>query len=211
MDPVTSDLLQDLVVTAITGKTGAADRVYSPRTWPTKVDGGPIILVQSPKEHWQGMGRSGGPQFTSIITMRVIGRLTGAAAAGDPGAQAVLAAVGVLARQIAVAVINDYALKRVVQAFASVDVVNGVSTEGERPVGEVVMEFGLEVYMGPEDFAPTVCSPIEQLAVYADLVNVFSPTGVFNGTPFAAAAAPPPRTSGPDGRAEGASLTDLPQ
>jgi hypothetical protein len=208
---VTADVLQDLMVTALTGATGAGARVYAPRDWPTKTDDMPILLVQSPRERKEGLGRSGAPQFTVTTTIRVVARVTAPAQTGDRGAQAALAAIGVLQRQIEVAAINSYELRKAIQQFTSVDVVTGVKSDAELHIAELVMDFALEFYQGPEDFAPIASSPIEQLALYADLVNVFSPTGVFAAPPFAGQATASPRTSGPDGRPEGAVLIDLPQ
>jgi hypothetical protein len=166
------------------------------------VPGTPILMVQSPTEHKQGMGRSGGPQFTCTTTIRVVGRLSGRGADENAVTMALLAALGVLQRQVEVAVINDYDLRRAIQQYASVTITSGVSRDGEAWTGELVMDFALEFYQGPEDFAPIDGDVILELAVFADLVNVFSPLGVFNDTPFPDVATSPARQSGPDGRAE---------
>lgn len=209
---VTSDVLQGLMVTALLGATGAGARVYAPRDWPTTADEMPILLVQSPSEHKQSLGRSGAPQFTVTATIRVVGRLTAKASAGDAGAAAALSAVGVLQRQIEIAVINNYDLERQIQQISSVAVTNSVTTDAELHIAELVMDFALEFYQGPEDFAPIAATPLEELAIYADLVNVFSPTGTFVGAePFAAGINPAPRTAGPDGRPEAKALIELPQ
>jgi hypothetical protein len=212
MTAITSDVLQGLMVAAMMGATAAGTNVFAPRDWPTDTSEMPILLVQSPSEVKENAaGRSGPPQFTVTTTIRVVGRVTAKAQTGDAGAMAALAATGVLQRQIEVAVINNYALRRAIQQFSSVTVKNGVSAEGEQHIAELVMDFALEFYQGPEDFAPNPSSVLEQFAIYADLVNVFSPTGTFAGTPFAGQAHPSPRTSGPDGRAEGAAVINIPQ
>lgn len=208
---VSSATLQALVTAALMGKTAAGARVFTPRTWSTASEDMPLLLVQAPKETKTSLGRSGAPQFTCVTTIRVIGRVYVLAEAGDAGAAAALAAAGDLQRQIEVAVINDFALHREVQNFAGVEVVTGVSKDAEQVFGETILDFALEFYQGPEDFAPIDGDPILELAIYADLLNVFSPTGVFDETPFAADATPPPRTSGPDGRLEGVALIILPE
>lgn len=208
----TSDTLQALMVAVLTGSTAAGDQVFAPRDWPTTPIETPILLIQSPTEHKESLGRSGAQQFTTTITIRVVGRLTGKAETGDAGAAAVLAALGVLQGQIERAVINSYDLTRAIQQIAAVDVQNGVKADAELHLGELVMDFHLETYEGPEDFAPIAATPIEEMAIFADLVNVFSPTGTFDPAlePFTAAR-PAPRTEGPDGRPEASQLTTLPQ
>lgn len=223
MTAISASVLQGLLVAALVTQTPAAEwktmaqaNVYDPRTWPTTLGAMPIILVDTPKETKRGMGRSGGPQFTCVATVRVVGRVTAKASAGDDNAAgACLAAAQLLERQIEVAVVNDYDLKLVVQQFASVEVETAVRRDGEVLFGETVMLFGLEYFQGPEDFAPNPFSDLEEIALYADLVNVFSSSGDFTGdphaTPFVDQAADPPRTQGPDGRAEGAVIVTLPQ
>lgn len=208
-----SAALQDGVVEAIrTGPTAAGANVYSPRTWPTKPDVMPIVLVQSPTEEKTSLGRSGASQFNVVTTVRVVGRVYAKVAGDDAAAVAALAAVGVLQRQIEVAVINNQDLRALgVQQFSFVRIVTQVKTEGEFTFGELVMDFGLEFYQGPEDFHPLASDPMAEIAIYADLVNVFSPSGTFDETPFAADATPEPRTEGPDGRPEGMALIILPQ
>jgi len=207
----TAAQLGELMIAAITGETAAMGSVYSPRTWPTTLGAMPAVLVQSPRERKESLGRSGGPQFHAVIVIQVVGRITGRAEASDAGAVALLGALGLLQRQIETATINNYALQRAVQQIVSIDITSGVNTEGDQPVGQLVMDYAFEVYQGPEDFAPIDATPIAQMAIYADLVNVYSPTGDFDGTPFAAAANPSPRTAGPDGRAEAGVILDLPQ
>lgn len=214
---VTADTLQDLIIAALITQddqghypTGLAANVFAPRDWPITSDEMPIGLLQSPSEHKQSLGRSGAQQFTVNATFRLVVRVSGKAQAADAGAAAVLAVLAVLQRQIEVAVINNYDLELQIQQIASITVTNGVSKDGELHFGELVMDFDLEFYQGPEDFAPIAATPMDELALYADLVNVYSPTGTFDAglEPFDAAL-PSPRGSGPDGRPEGLLLFDL--
>lgn len=216
---ITSDSLQALMVAALTRQddaghypTGAADKVYAPRDWPTVASLMPVILVQSPTERKTGMGRSGAPQFTVTTTLRVVARVYALADTGDSGAVAALAATSVLQRQIEVAVINDYDLRASIQQYTTIEVTNEVKRDGEMHFGELVMDFSLEFYQGPEDFAPIVSDAIAELAIYGDLLNVFDPTGTYDPDlePFDAAT-DAPRTEGPDGRPEISALIELPQ
>lgn len=199
----TADQLQDATVAALTAKAGVGDNVFSPRTWRTVVEDEPILLVQSPKERKESLGRDA-PQFTTTVTIRVVGRLRRKSSGDDDrtGA-AVLVALGVLQRQVERAVINDYDLYRLIQQVAHVDVVSDVKSEGGYVHGELVMDFGLETYQGPEEFGEVEADEIVNIATFLDLVNVFSPDGAFDETPFPDSVTPFPRTAGPDGRLEG--------
>lgn len=213
MTAVTDLSLHGVVADCIVeGPTMAGANVFRPRDWPTKPDVMPIVLVQAPREKKVGKGRGGYTIFETVVTVRVIGRVYAKAGAGEAGAIAALAAVGLLKRQIEVAVIEHPALRAAgVQAFLEVRSVTDVKAEGEFHFGELVMEFDLECVQGPDDFHAIEEDPMAEIAIYADLINVFSPTGTFNGTPFAADAEPDPRTSGPDGRPEGMALITLPE
>lgn len=215
-DVVTDDILQQGMVDAITGHTAALNNVFSPRSWPTAAGVMPIILVQSPSEEKLSLGRSGASQFTCVTTVRVVARVYAKEGSGDAGAKAALAAVAVLKRQIEVAVLNNQDLRDLgVQQFKRVRSISDVKSEGEVSFGELVMDFDLEFYQGPEDFHPLASDDFNELAIYFDLLNVFSPSGDFEGdpqaTPFAADAVPAPRTTGPDGRAEAAAIIPLPE
>lgn len=212
MNIVTSGVLQNLVAAALAGKTAVGANVFTPRTWPTTADEMPIILVQSPRETKQNSnGRTGPAEFFVTTTIRVVARVSAKAGSGDAGAVAAEFAVGLLQRQIEIAVINDDALRRAIQKFSSVEIETGVKSEGGLVFGELVMDLALEFYQGPEAFAPVVGTQFDELALYVDLLNVFSPTGVFADTPFPGSATDPPRTSGPDGRAEGMILIGVDQ
>lgn len=210
---VTDDILAGLVADAIRdGATLLGGNVFVPRTWPTEPDGMPIGMVQSPTEEKTSLGRSGAVQFNCVTTVRFVGRVFAKVAGNDQAAIAALAAVGALKRQVEVAVLGNQALRDAgLQKFSWVRSVTDVKTEGGYTFGELVMDFGLEFYQDWSDFHPLDADPFDQVAIYADLINLFSPTGAFDGTPFADEANPSPRTEGPDGRAEGAALITLPQ
>lgn len=202
--------VQELMVEALLGKTVAGNNVFTPRTWPTVAGAMPIILVAPGKETKISKGRSV-PMFDVFGVVRVTGRIFAKADAGNAGQVAALAAAQTLQRQIEVAVINAYALRSAIQSFAKIETVVQVAKEGDLIFGEVVIDFGLDVFQGPEDFHPTDGDPIDELAIFADLINVYSPTGAFNETPYAGDAVPAPRDRGPDGRAEAVSIVSLPQ
>lgn len=213
MSAVTSELLQGLILAAVSAvdATAVGANWSAPRDWPTAPQDMPIGMVQSPSEHKQSLGRSGAQQFTVTSTIRLVVRAWSKATAGDLGAAAVLSVLGVIQRQIEIAVINSFDLTQVIQQITAVRVQNGVSADADRHMGELVIDIDLEFYQGPEDFAPIAASPFSELAIYADLVNIFSPTGTFDSAlePFTSATASP-RTEGPDGRPEAKALIELP-
>jgi hypothetical protein len=207
--PVTVDAVEDLVVAALQqpGRLPNTVTIAYPRDWKTPPALMPLVMVQSPRDASASLGR-GAPQFITTATISVVGRIWAKANTGDAGAAAAKAAVDVLLQQCRVAIINDFDLFRVVQQCAAMRSVSQVKAEGEYHLGEFNLELDLEFYQASEDFQPVAADPIEEFAVYADLVNVFSASGDFTGdpeaTPFVDQAEPPPRTAGPDGRAEGA-------
>lgn len=213
--PVTTDVVEGLVVAALQAPARIPNgiTISYPRDWKTPAALMPLLMVQSPKEESRSLGR-GAPQFITTATVSIVGRLWSKASAGDAGAAAVKAAADVLLQQVKVAVINDLDLFKVIQQVVAMRSVSQVKADGELHLGEFNLELDLEFYQASEDFQPVATTPIDELAVYADLVNISSPTGDFTGdpqaTPFVAQAVPAPRTEGPDGRAEGAAIITLP-
>ncbi len=57
---------------------------------------------------------------------------------------------------------------------------------------------------------PPATVDVTTLTVDTDLTNIFDPTGTYPNPPFPSAVTPEPRTSGPDGRAEGGLSFTLP-
>jgi hypothetical protein len=212
-DPITSDALQALVVAGLLGPdpvppavkvwpTAAQNKVFAPRDWPTAKDLYPCILVQSPKEVKDAVGQSGVPQFNVSSVIRIVARVASVASTGDAGAMLCLTALGVIQRQIEIAVINYTPLMLCLKRIGKVEVVNGVKADGEGHLGEVVLDFTLEFYQGPDAFAPIDGPTLAEIAIFGDLINVFDPTGAYEGSPFPDSVLPAPRASGPDGRAE---------
>lgn len=108
--------IRALVVAALQGKTSAEDRVYSPRDWPTTEDMYPVILVQTPMDVKDSLGRNA-PQFNTVTTVRITGRLQELDGDSDDGAAKAEAALETLREQIERAVINSYDLTRQTQQF----------------------------------------------------------------------------------------------
>jgi hypothetical protein len=210
----TTDTVQTAIVAALVGKTGAGDQVYSPRDWPVDLAAllTPMLMVQSPREHKESQGPNA-PSYDVTATIRVVGRLTLKATANGLQAGVILAALAALQRQIEVAVINDLALYRIISEIVSVDTATEVKSEGNQPIGELTMDFVCKFYQGPEAFAQPTLTPIEELAIFGDLVNVFDPNGTYPPPEdgFTYPVADPPRESGPDYRAEIGAVVEIEQ
>jgi hypothetical protein len=211
---MTSDDLVKLLAELLTGATGAGNNVYAPRDWPVSYPETPYLLLQTPRETKTSRGNVGGPQFVTIATVRIEGKITSKAILDDQnaeqGAKVVQDALALLKRQVELALIGNAALMQNIQKIARVETITRVVSESARHVGEMLMDWDFEYPEDPEDFAPTVSKPLEQFATFADLINVFDTTGEYT-PPMDYTPTDAPRTSGPDGRAEASIITDLPQ
>ena len=146
--------VRQLVVAAILGKTDAENRVYSPRDWPTTEEMYPVILVQTPIEEKQSLGRNA-PQFNTITTVRITGRLQELDGENEnDGANKAELALERLREQIERAVINSYDLTRQTQQFVRVRSTIDLDSAGEGHLAQLLMELDIEYYQGPEDFYP---------------------------------------------------------
>lgn len=180
--------------------TAAGAQVYMPRDWPLAPNGLPTILIYWPEEEKDSLGPNA-PAFDVLVTIRLVARVLSLPGKGDAGATAALAALGVIKRQIEVAVINNYALYRLISEIQKIHTRAEVKDNGEQHVGELTMDMVLKYAQGTGDFAPILTSPVGEIAIYADLLDVADPSGTYS-PPFAYPVTPEPRTEGPDGRVE---------
>lgn len=163
--------IRQLVVDALREKTNAGDRVYSPRSWPT-VDGDyPCILVQTPFEHKKSLGRNA-PQFYTVTTVRVTGRLQEFDGDKNDGAQKAEEQLEQLREQIERAIINSYELTRQTQQYLEVRSQIDIDAGGEGHIAQLLMDFDIEYYQGPEDFYPIESVPLEGVDI-----NLSQPEG----------------------------------
>ncbi|OAT41360.1 putative ATP-binding protein [Hafnia paralvei ATCC 29927] len=159
-----ASIIRELVVDALVGKTDAFDRVYSPRNWPTSGPDYPVLLIQTPFDEKQSMGRNA-PQFTSVATVRISGRVEAFDGEIDDGAVRAEAALEELREQVERAVINSYELTRQTQQFKHVRSVIDVNAAGEGHTGQLTYEIDIEYFQGPEDFFPITATPINEMAI----------------------------------------------
>jgi len=157
--------IKSLVIGALTGKTDAGARVYSPRDWPTSEDMYPVILVQTPFDVKNSLGRNV-PQFTTVTTVRVSGRLQELdELEEDNGAVKAEEALEQLREQIERAVINSYELTRQTQQFLQIRSTIDISAGGEGHTAQLLMELDIEYYQGPEEFYPVETTPLEGIDI----------------------------------------------
>ncbi len=154
-----------LVIETLKNKTDAADRVYSPRDWPTTADMYPVLLVQTPIDVKNSLGRNV-PQFNTVTTVRITGRLQELDdEAEDNGAEKAEEALEQLREQVERAVINSYELTRKIQQFLQVRSTIDVDASGEGHTAQLLMELDIEYYQGPEEFYEIDASPLEGIDV----------------------------------------------
>ncbi len=154
-----------LVIEALKNKTDAADRVYSPRDWHTTADMYPVLLVQTPIDVKNSLGRNV-PQFNTVTTVRITGRLQELDdEAEDNGAEKAEEALEQLREQVERAVINSYELTRKIQQFLQVRSTIDVDAGGEGHTAQLLMELDIEYYQGPEEFYEIDASPLEGIDV----------------------------------------------
>ncbi|CAI1502860.1 Uncharacterised protein [Serratia grimesii] len=150
-----------LVIEALKNKTDAGDRVYSPRDWPTTADMYPVLLVQTPIDVKNSLGRNV-PQFNTVTTVRITGRLQELDdKSEDNGAEKAEEALEQLREQVERAVINSYELTRQIQQFFQVRSTIGVDADGEGHIAQLLMELDIEYYQGPEEFYEIDTEPLE--------------------------------------------------
>nr|GAT43698.1 predicted protein [Mycena chlorophos] len=191
--------------------TAAGASVFSPRDWASFNGQYPAIFVLSKSEDRASLGPNGAQQFTTtteiVITARVVAKML-PNGAGALGAQLALEA---LKTEIDQVLVNNPVITPLIQQIAYVHTEISVNDNGTDHLAELEMHFGIEFYEGPEDFYPVEGVPITDVNVTLDAINRFDPNGTYPDPPFPSSVEPAPRTSGPDGRAEGGIDITLPQ
>lgn len=160
--------IRALVVSSLKGQTMAGERVYSPRDWPTSSTDYPVLLVQTPYDEKHSMGRNV-PQFTTITTIRISGRVE--AFDGDEldGAIRAEADLETLREQIDRAIVNSYELTKNTQQLKNIRSALEVSADGEGHTGQITYEIDAEYFQGPDDFYPITPTPIDEMKITVDM------------------------------------------
>lgn len=191
--------------------------VTSPGLWPVPKEKLPSVLVRAPNVRKESKN-VGLPEFVSTVTVEVLGQVK----ADTP--DAAQDAIDDLVFRVEEAVLKGYWVKRVVQQFQGVTCDVEINLDSNAPLAGFKMQFSCETF---EDFDPTdvfpdattwpmpepltVTTDLQGVNLHMDAANPFDPSGTYTGSPFPASVTAAPRTSGPDGRDEGALTIDLPQ
>jgi hypothetical protein len=195
-------LLRDIATDVLRrAQTIAADRVYTPRDWPTTACY-PCILVDCLSDRKEALGQEP-PAFTATATLDVTGRVqeTSVAAARD--------ACEVLCDQIECALLTCTDLLRRIQRVSTIESAMELNATGRVHIADMRMAFELEYFIAFDPFTDTPCArqpvavPLESIGIHADTMTAADPSGTYPNPPFPDAVTPAPRTHGPDGRDEG--------
>ncbi len=198
-----------MFVTALIGATDAGPSVFSPFDWPTASDAYPCILVRAPKERKQSLGRNA-PLFSVTTTIEIVARTKSPALVGDAGSAIALAAVERIKGQIEIALINNPAVwaepadpsgAQRIQQFSSIDSEITTSSEGEKPMAELLMHIEVEFTQGPGDFFPIPSVPLRAIDVHVDLTNIFDSRGQYDNAAFPNSVVPGAMVTTTDGTA----------
>ena len=188
--------------------------VESPGDWSFSQGGLPAIAVRALHDAKSSVAPTE-PQFdtSTTIAVKAVVQATTAEAAQD--------ALELLWNQVENTILKDYSVVGACKQVLSVDSEQEISSEGQNHLAGVTASFVFESY---EVFDPILPDPtvtpwpvsapptvdVTTVTLDADLTNVFDPTATYPNPPFPSAVAPAPRTSGPDGRAEGGVSLTLP-
>ena len=197
--------LREAVIAALqNAKTAAGQNVFWSRTWPTDATEYPAILIYTPRSRKEA-AVVGPSEFHTTSTFSIQARVE------EADDQTALTTIELLEAQIEQALFGDLTLVSLLECFPNVDSKVDVNAKGRRYLGELEMEIDMQFF---EAFEPNETPvALTSVGLHADMDAPFDPNGTY--TPSTDSPAykpePAPRTTGPDGRDEGALDTPLPQ
>ncbi|AIP29843.1 hypothetical protein DR64_738 [Paraburkholderia xenovorans LB400] len=200
-DPTGRSTMRKMVVAAFQA-AAAAPTIQSPGDWSTPPAKLPAILVRCGDDQKISNGNIGETQFNTDLVIEIRGIVSG------PSGEAAQDALEDLGATIEDILLRNVAIRAQTQDFPMIATVTEIKSEGRLHFGAVSMAVHFQIY---EAFDPDVETTLERMTVTADLRNVFDASGTYPNPPFPDAVQPAPRTSGPDGRAEGGFDIELPQ
>lgn len=169
-------LQADAIQSLISYGTLAGQNVFQPRAWPDTVDKLPMIIVQTPRERKEGIGRNL-REFYTVMSLAVVGRVA------SKQESIVNASLDTLSQQIDDAIISSALLMDSVQMFRSVQSEMVVTAESLYFVGEVGFIFDAEILQiyGPNTGVPLtdIRGTITDLSNNETLTVVDAPLGGF--------------------------------
>lgn len=192
------------VVVALSSLTGVT--VQSPGDWDVPGAVLPVIKVRVGGQRKAAVGRTM-PEFNTTVTVQL--QVVCKGADGGAAQDALEALLG----SIEDVVYGNVALISKTQQISQVESESFHSSEGALHLAGETVSISFELFesFDPVEIAPGNYPALEQVSITLDSSNVFDPSGTYSNPPFPSAVQPAPRTSGPDGRAEGVDLINLPQ
>lgn len=169
--------------------------IDSPGDWDTPSKKLPAVKVRTGGETKLPLSR-GAIDFTSTVVLEV----KMAVEASTP--EAAQDALEELGARVEDALYSDVDLVGLIQQVANVTSQAAYSSEGLKHIASLDMAIALESFESFEPH-PEEALPLEGADVFVDSVNVYDPSGTYSQAPFPSSVQQAPRTSGPDGRAEG--------
>ena len=193
---------------ALAGEYFAGVSIESPGDWATPPEVLPAILLRAPDDRKESIAK-GAPEFTTTCGIEIEARV------GARSQEAAQDAIEALCYSIEMALLTNNDLIRIVNQVSSVDSRTEITSDGKIYFGGSRMLFSFEVPEMFDTFGPFDTSasgqptPLTSFGLHFDAGAPFDSTGTY-ANPFFPAT-PAPRTSGPDGRDEGALDISLPQ
>jgi hypothetical protein len=176
-------------------------RIECPGDWTTPTDILPIILLRTPRDRKESITKTQ-PEFTTTVSLELEARIEANTA------EAAQDAIELLGYNIEQALFTNVALISIIQQVASVDTETEITADSRRHLGGIKMTIGFEVF---EAFEPTDFIALTGMDIHLDTGVPFDATGTYQSPAFPDAVNPAPRTSGPDGRDEGALTFTFPE
>ena len=156
-----------------------------------------LVYVLSEKKD-SVSGNSGAFWFRTTVSVAVNAKVE---AEDEPGVEAALDELDLALQESIFRVRDDDGWMQPHWSPDGVECRTSISAEGERMVGDLQLRF--DVIVEGESFEPIITTTLNTIGIRLDAIDPFDRLGTYTGQPTA-----PPRTRGPDGRAEtGANIT----
>jgi hypothetical protein len=153
--------LRDLALAALQAAgTLAGLAVYTAKTFPTDPVELPMLILQTPIERKESLGRNGPPSFTTVMHLAVNARVTGTSEA------AIETDLDTLCSQVEAALLCSDDFMRVLQQVRSVDTQFGVFANGGALIGAAEIVLECETF---QEFDPPPGEDVQQFSILADI------------------------------------------
>jgi hypothetical protein len=172
-------------------------RVHSARAWPLPAGAErkslPALLVYAFRERKVPTGNLGPPSFDTTVTLQIMARASGKREA-DVEAQ-----LDEISGAIEEGLLEDPNFVSSLSSVGNIDTTIDIRAEGDLIVGEAAIS--IDVTWG-EDFQPRLPHFFTGADVRVDAIDPADPVGAYEAPVPWPQPEPPPRKTGPDGRAE---------